>query len=79
MRIFRITSKVKDPVLNRILDYLNNYFGNRIQAQDVSYSTNMDTDVAGEAGDIVLCSTDDTFYGCTDGGVVGSATWVALH
>jgi len=85
MRLFKIPGRVVDlkdkdiPVINRILDYLNSYFAERIQAQTVTYTTNMNTDVGGEAGDIVWCSTDDKFYGCSKSGASGSATWATFN
>lgn len=45
----------------------------------VNYTTNMNTDVGANYNEIVFCSTDDKFYGCTSPGKVGDATWVALN
>jgi hypothetical protein len=47
--------------------------------RQVTYTTDMNTDVAGGTGEIAFCSTDSKFYGCTSGGPAGSATWAALH
>jgi len=47
--------------------------------RDVTYSTDMDTDVVGSQREIVFCTTDSIFYGCTSGGAKGSATWKALN
>ena len=55
-----------------------NVYGSFFPKQ-VSYSTNMDTDVAGTEGEIVYCTTDNKFYGCTVTGAAGSATWAAFH
>ena len=44
----------------------------------VTYSTNMNTDVAGTLNEIAYCSTDSTSYICTKTGRAGIATWEAL-
>lgn len=45
----------------------------------VTYSTNMNADVAGTVSEIVYCSTDSKAYVCTATGGAGSATWAALN
>ena len=72
--------------LRRMADELNrnhrvvyDTFMRVIIERQVTYSTNMNTDVAGKTKEIVFCSTDSKFYGCTSGGVAGSATWAALN
>lgn len=65
--------------LNQIFDYLNQYFQQFTQVQQVTYTTNMNTDIAGNKGDIVLATNNSKFYGCTDGGTTGNATWVAFN
>ena len=85
MRQFKIPFKITKfddknvSIINQIIGYLNRYFIERPQAPVVVYTTNMNTDVGGEAGDIVRCSTDNKFYGCTVAGSVGNATWVAFN
>lgn len=85
MRYFRINGRISKfndanvPIINNVIKYLNTYFRQRMWANEVTYTTNMNTDIAGDAGEIVRCSTDNKFYGCTVSGVAGSATWVALN
>ena len=78
---FRITKfdSQNIPIINQVIDYINRYFKERIRAEEVTFSTSMNADVAGEAGAIVRCSSDDKFYACIDSGVAGSATWVAFN
>jgi len=45
--------------------------------RQASYATGMNDDVAGTEGELVYCTTDNTFYGCTVSG--DPATWAALH
>ena len=64
--------------LNQILDYIMRRLRDYPDIT-VTYSVSMDNDVAGNTGDIVFCTTDNKFYGCTSGGAAGSATWAAFH
>jgi len=61
---------------NIIIDYMEKKL--RGWPMKVTFTTNMDTDVAGNTRDIVFCTTDSHFYGCTVGGAAGSATWKQL-
>ena len=45
----------------------------------VTFSTNMNTDVAGTESELVYCSTDSKVYVCTTTGAAGSAVWAALN
>ncbi len=72
-------NKANVPIINRIFDYITSRLSQRTSADEVTFSTNMNTDVAGKVGDIVRCSSDNKFYGCTVGGVAGSATWVSFN
>ena len=55
------------------------YANGHLLPPTVTYSTNMNTDVAGTAPEIVYCSTDSKAYICTTTGAVGSAVWAALN
>lgn len=63
-------------ILQLILDYIEKRLQN--EPRTVTFTVSMDNDVAGNTKDIVFCSTDSHFYGCTSGGVAGSATWKQL-
>jgi len=78
---FRLTKfdEQNITIINQIIDYINRFFKERIKGEQVTFTTSMNADVAGEVGDIVRCSTDNKFYGCTVSGVAGSATWVSFN
>ena len=63
--------------LNRDLLYIMTQLQN--YPRQVTFSTNMNTDVSGLTGELVFATTDTKFYGCTSGGKIGSATWAALN
>ncbi len=65
-------------VLNNILDSIQLQIRKNI-VKDVTSTTNMDTDIAGNQKDLAFDSRDSTIYVCTVSGEAGSATWVALH
>ena len=66
-------------ILNQVIDYMNNRLQQRTKLDFVTYTTNMNTDIAGEEGQLVYCSNDNKAYVCTTTGVAGSAVWSALN
>jgi hypothetical protein len=64
-------------IFNLIIEYIEKRLQD--EPRTVTYATNMNTDVAGITKEIVFCSTDNKFYGCTSGGPAGSCTWVAFN
>ena len=48
--------------------------------RQVTYTTNMNTDIAGIVPEIVYSTADSKYYGCTTTGkVAGTAVWAALN
>jgi hypothetical protein len=80
---FNIPRRIRDwkkdnaTIFNLIIDYIEKRLQD--EPRTVTYSANMNTDVAGITKEIVFCSTDSKFYGCTSGGPAGTATWVAFN
>jgi hypothetical protein len=64
-------------ILQQIFDYIQTRLQNF--PQYVTYTTNMNTDIAGSQRDIVYCTNDNKLYVCTTGGTVGSTVWSALN
>jgi hypothetical protein len=64
-------------ILNQILEYIERRLRN--EPKQVTFATNMNTDVAGDKREIVYCNTDDKLYVCTTTGNAGSAVWSPLN
>ena len=81
IRAARNTEKLREELVkvfkNLELAYAKLY--DEVEGRTVTYTTNMNTDVAGYQREIVSCSTDSKEYICTKSGKAGHATWAALN
>ena len=77
-RFVKAEDKIDLATANKILEHIEGTLQNRMP-RVVTYTVSMNNDIGASYNEIVFCSTDNTFYGCTSPNVAGSATWVALH